>query len=140
MGSLEGVNDICIEVLKTVGDIFMIVIAIMCAILFSAVVVLWIVDQSHTIANKDKKIAELSKDVEELKKSKSEVYKKNENTSQITDKIFDMYLSEKSRNDDLESNIKKWDSMRIVRICALEQQLRDNGIEPIKWEEMKFAA
>lgn len=141
---MEKTEEVVSNILSMVGDMFMIVIAIMCAILFAAIVVLWIVDHLKEIKDrndkKSQRIAELEKRVKELETDRNTGYEKNSDTAEVADKIFDMYLTEKSRGDDLERQWAQWDSARLTRISALEKQLIENGIQPIKWEEIKFAA
>ena len=138
MGSAEEMRDVLAEIAKTTGDIFQFVVAIMCGAVFFALAIIVIVDQTNFISNKDKQIAELLEKIKELERSKTNGFKKNEATSAITDRIFDMYLDEKERADTFERNFRSWDKNRAVHIRELEEQLRSNNIEPITWEDIKF--
>lgn len=140
MGNIQSLNESVSKVADTVGDIFMFVVGIMCAVLLAAIILLWIIDRLKSVQTRDDRIAELEKIVDQLKAEKANGYKKNEESCAVTDKVLDMYLTEKNRADSLSEQVLEWDRKRTLRIAALENQLRENGIEPITWEKIKFAA
>lgn len=114
-------------------------LVIMIAVLMVALAFFYITDASKYIKEKDKAIKKLQDLLQEAERSKSDGYRKNLETSGVADKIFGMYLDEKDRAETNELRFVEWDKKQVKRITALENQLRENGIEPIKWEEIKVA-
>ena len=139
-GEFETTREVLSEIASTTGEILQIVLVIMCALIMSALAVLYVVDQSRYMRGKEKQIKTLNRNVEALERSRAEGYRKNGETSDIADKFFGMYLDEKERADENEKRFKEWDAKQVKRIRALERQLKENGIEPIKWEEIKNVA
>lgn len=132
-------GDFITEVASATWDIATIVVVIMCAICMAALALLYVIEQSKYIKDKDSEINRLRNSVKNLERSRANGYKKNLETSDATDKIFAMYLAQKETAEANEIRFAEWDKKQVKRITALENQLRENGIEPIKWEEIKVA-
>lgn len=128
------------DVASATWDILTIVVVIMCAICMAALALLYVIDQSKYIKDKDSEINRLRNNVKNLERSRANGYKKNLETSDATDKIFAMYLAQKETAEANEIRFAEWDAKQVKRIKALETQLRENGIEPVKWEEIKNVA
>lgn len=120
------IEDAASKTVSVFGEIMSYVVATMIAVILIALAVLWIIDQCRLIEEKDKKLAKLSTRIADLEKSIADSYKKNEQTAEVTDKIFDMYLAEKGKAESAEA----WDAKQVKRIKNLEGQLRSAGIEP----------
>lgn len=140
MGELESTREILADISSTTWDIATVVIMIMCAACMAALAVLYVIDNTKFVKEKDAKISELLRIVQDLKRSREDGYRKNLETADVTDTIFAMYLNEKEIAEANEIRFAEWDSKQVKRINALENQLRENGIEPIKWNEIKNIA
>jgi hypothetical protein len=140
MGELESTREILADISTTTWNIATFVIMIMCAACMAALAVLYVIDNTRYVKEKDAKIAELLRTVQELKRSREDGYKKNLQTADVTDTIFTMYINEKEIAEANEARFAEWDAKQVKRINALENQLRENGIEPIKWNEIKNIA
>jgi len=132
-GEYETTREVLGEIYSTAGQILEVVIVIMVALLMGAMAVMYVIDQSNYMRSKNKEIKKLNKNVQSLQKSKADAYRTNGETADVTDKFFGMYLDEKEKAD----KFAEWDAKQVKRITALENQLRDNGIEPIKWDDIK---
>lgn len=136
-GEYETTREVLGEIYSTAGQILEVVIVIMVALIMSAMAVMYVIDQSNYMKSKNKEIKKLNKHVQSLQKSKTDAYRTNGETADVTDKFFGMYLDEKELADANEERFKQWDAKQVKRITALENQLRENGIEPIKWDDIK---
>lgn len=127
------------EIALLFGDIATSVIVIMCAVLMIALSFYYIADESKYIKDRNRLIEKLQRELKDAERSRTDGYRKNLETSDVADKIFGMYLDEKGRAESNEVRFSEWDKKQVKRIKALEKQLRDNGIEPAKWEDIKVA-
>ncbi len=133
IGELDETRAILQEISATTAQILEYAIVIMVAAILVALAIMYVVDQSKFMKGKEKEIDSLNKHVKSLEKSRAEGFKRNGETSDAADTLFGMYLDEKEKAE----KFAEWDSKQVKRITALEKQLRENGIEPVKWDDIK---
>lgn len=140
MGEYETTRNVLAEISSTTWEIATFVLIIMCAACMAALAVIYVINETQLVKDKDRRIKELEENVKSLMRSKEDGHRRNLETSDITDKIFGMYLEAKEIAEEKELRFATWDSKQVARIKALEKQLRENGIEPLKWNEIKNIA
>ena len=128
---LRSVNNLLLDTLNVAGKLLLIVVAIMCVVCMTALVVLWITDE-----------------LEDRRRILNILGRKNQSIEAVAnaaDDILTQYYAEHNRAEDAEEKATKglkdasvWDKNRQAHIEALEKQLRENNIEPIKWQDIKF--